>query len=479
MKVSITIGNIVFLIMQFYIFLRKEGSKKKFASLFVFTAFCEIFYNLGYIFKIGGYEVNLPYISIIITFIWGIILLSKRMITFRGKYLILFYLSMMLGLIWRIISPSEIIGINHNVQIDSLATGSSMAKLEVSGYSFIILIRTILCSFSLACFAEVFDNNNFRKVLGKYIPIFKFVIIFAVVEFLSNNFINPNLIRTIVIDIFGRSSGAYVTPSFRGIFYSICLTCWEPSLANYALLFCVLAILWNMNIKNSKKDIIYVVIAILMMVISMSLTGLLIALMVIALMLSRKNVRDKSKKIIFVTIPVIIIIGGYLVLSSSGVQNYITDRLATTWKSIVYMVENPQSLSIFNVFGGASEALRFYSMFNNLYVWTRSPFLGIGIGTVSSNSGWISVLANVGIIGTFLILKIYKNISKRVRLPDYKVAALLIGVIFTFQGGLTDVFCSTYYYMWIILTSEIITNYKIKGKQGVMTKKVSGVKKIE
>lgn len=470
MKVSITIGNIVFLIIQFHIFLRKEGAKKKFVSLFVFTAFCEIFYNLGYIFKIGGYEVNLPYISIIITFIWGIILLSKRMITFRGKYLILFYLSMMLGLIWRMISPSEIIGINHYVQIDSLATGSSMVKLEVSGYSFIILIRTILCSFSLACFAEAFDNNNFRKVLGKYIPIFKFVIIFAVVEFLSNNFIDSNLIRSIVIDIFGRSSGAYVTPSFRGIFYSICLTCWEPSLANYALLFCVLAILWNMNIKNSKKDIIYVVIAILMMVISMSLTGLLIALMVIALMLSRKNVRDKSKKIIFVTIPVIIIIGGYLVLSSSGVLNYITDRLATTWKSIVYMVKNPQSLSIFNAFGGASETLRFFSMFNNLYVWTRSPFLGIGIGTVSSNSGWISVLANVGIIGTFLILKIYKNISKRVRLPDYTVAALLIGVIFTFQGGLTDVFCSTYYYMWIILTSEIITNYKIKGKQGMMTK---------
>ena len=468
MEVSITIGNVVFLILQFYILLRKEGAKKKYVSLFIFSAFCEIFYNLGYLLKFGGYEVNLPYISIIITALWGILLCSKRIISFHGKYLMLFYLSLILGLLWRLISPSEIIGINHYVQIDSLATGSPMVKLEVLGYSYLILIRTILCFFSLACFGENFDQKVFRKVLSKYIPIFRFIIVFAVVEFVSNNFINPNLVRNIVIKLFGMVSGAYITPSFRGMFFSICLICWEPSLANYALFFCVLGLLWNMNAKNDKKAFIYVLIAVLMMIISMSLTGLMFAAMIIAFMLFRKNVRDKSKKIIFMFVPVTIIAGGFLMLSSSGIQNYLIDRLVTTWKSIEYMAENPQSLSIFKVFGGASETVRFYSIFNNLYVWTKSPLFGIGAGTVSSASGWVSALANGGIIGIYLILKFYKWVSKKVGLLDYKVAALLIGTLFTFQGGLTDIFCSTYYFIWVILTAEIISNYKIKEKYEVM-----------
>lgn len=470
-EVSIKVGNIAFLILQFYILLREEDAKKKYVSLFIFTAFCEVFYNLGYLFKIGGYEINLPYISIIITTLWGILLLAKRVISFHKKSvfaLMTFYSFLVLGLLWRLISPSEIIGINHYVQVDSLATGGSMAKLEVSGYSFLILIRTILCSLSIACFGEIFNRKVFRKVLNKYIPIFKSAIVFAAVEFISNNFINPNLVRNIVIALFGRVSGAYTAPSFRGMFYSICLTCWEPSLANYALMFCVLGLLWNINAKNDKTAFFYVAVAVLMMIISMSLTGLLFAAMVITFILFKKNVRDKSKKIIVILIPVTIVTGGFLMLSFAGVQNYLTDRLVRTWKSIVYMTENPQSLSIFNVFGGASETVRFYSMFNNIYVWTKSPLLGNGLGTVSSTSGWISALANVGIIGIYLLLKFNKWISKKVGLLDYKIAAFLIGVLFTLQGGLTDIFCSTYYYLWIIFTSEIISNYKIKRKCEIM-----------
>ena len=462
MEVSITIGNIVFLIIQFYIFLRKEDARKKYVSLFVFTAFCEIFYNLGFLFKVGSYEVNLPYISTIVTFIWGIIISIKRIITIRGKYLIFFYISLIIGILWRLVSPSEVIGINHFVQIDSLATGSSMVRLELTGYSFLIFIRTILCSFSLTFFAAAYEKNDFIKIIRKYVPIFKFVIAFAVVEFISNNLIDPNLIRNIVVDIFGRSSGAYLTPSFRGVFYSICLTCWEPSLANYALFFSSSAIFWNMNYSKRKNEYIFILVAALMMLLSMALTGLVFIMTIIALMLFRKNVRDKVVKIFFIAIPTGLITAGFLLISSSEAKVYIISRLVTTGQSIIYMIENPQSLSIFSVFGGASETLRFFSMFNNLYVWTRSPFIGNGIGTASSCSGWISALANIGIIGIFFLLKIYKGLSNQMGLKDYRLASLLIGAVFTIQGGLVDILCNTYYFIWIVLVAGIISNYRIK-----------------
>ena len=461
MGISVTIGNIVFLIMQFYILFRKEGARKKFLSLFMFTVFCEIFYNLGYLFEIGDYEINLPYISIMITFIWGLLLSAKKIITIRGKYLLLFYIFLILGIVWRLASLSEIIGINHYVSVDSLATGSSMVKLEVSGYSFLVLARTILCSFSLSCFASCFNRDDFARIIRKYLPIFRFMIIFAVIEFFSNNFVDSNLIRTYVIKIFGACSTAYLTPSFRGMLYSICLTCWEPSLANYALFFCSLAILWNMNYSKKKVDKIYILVANLMMLLSMSLTGVIFVIAILALMLFRKNVRDKAVKVMFIAIPTAVIAVTAILISSSGIQDYIVNRLVITVQSIQYMIKNPQSTSIFGVFGGASETIRFYSMFNNLYVWTKSPIIGIGIGTASCCSGWISALANVGIVGIYLLLKIYKSVGKKLSLTDYRSAALLIGALFTIQGGLTDIFCNTFYIVLIIFASGIISNYRV------------------
>jgi len=465
-ELSFNMGNVLFVFIQLYLLLRKEVVKKKFISLFTFAVFCEIFFNLGYLFKLGAYEVNRPYIAQVVAFLWGLLIVYKKIIVFNSRFLLLFYISLIVGILWRLISPSRLIGINHDVPVDSLATGGSMVELKITGYSYIIFIRTILCSFLLVCFSRTFERNVFSRLVSQYVPIFKIVVIFSFFEFISNNFINPNLVRSIVIDIFGLSSGAYTTPSVRGGLYSICLTCWEPSLANFALFFCLLGILWSINVSKNRKDIIYIFISAMMMALSMSLTGLLFIATLLVIMMFRKNVRDKTLKVISILLP-ISIIGIAIVLLSSNTLNYLTSRVSTTFSSIAYMFEYPQQLSIFNVFGGASETVRFYSMFNNLYVWAKTPLFGVGIGAISCTSGWISAIANVGIIGIIIYLMFYKEISKRMKLGNYRIAAVILGIAFTLQGGLVDIFCSTFYYAWIIIISDIISNYKTKEKSTV------------
>lgn len=463
MELSFNAGNALFVFIQLCLLLKKECMQKKFISLFVFAVFSELFFNLGYLFKLGVYEINRPYIALSIAFLWGLLIAYKKKIVFNSRYLLLFYISLIVGIVWRLISPSELIGINHDVLVDSLATGGSMVELKITGYTYVILIRTLLCSFSLVCFSGVFDNKVFSMIFSKYIPVLKVVVIFSLFEFISNNFINPNLVRNIIIDFFGLSAGAYLTPSFRGGLYSICLTCWEPSLANYALFFCILGILWSINVTKKRNEVIYIFISVMMMILSMSLTGLLFIATLMAIMMFRKNVRDKAIKVISILLP-ISIIGIAIVLLSSSTLYYLTSRFTRIFSSLMYMFEYPQQLSVFNVFGGASEIVRFYSMFNNLYVWIRTPFLGVGIGAISCTSGWISAIANIGIIGIIIYLRFYKEISKRLKLDNYRVAAILMGGTFTLQGGFVDIFCSAYYFLWIILMSDIISNYKTKEK---------------
>ena len=77
MSVNISIMAFVFLMFQFLIFAKKKSRYKQFMELFFFTAFTEIFLDLGFIMTIANYEINFSYISIIISTIYGLFFLRK------------------------------------------------------------------------------------------------------------------------------------------------------------------------------------------------------------------------------------------------------------------------------------------------------------------------------------------------------------------------------------------------------------------
>lgn len=460
MNFPITIGTLGYLIFQFYILFRREKAKEKFLSLFIFTSFCEIFLNLGYFFSYGSFEINYAYISIAICTFWGVLLVSRNIVKIKIKYSILFIGVLIVGIIWRCISTNEILGIDHSIDVDELATGTQLVPLKITVYSLIVFVRNVLLIFNLIVFVEVFDDLIFKKIIEKYLPFFRGIILFSVVEFILNNTLNPMLVCNIVRSVLGSGATAVQQPYYRGGLYSILLVCREPSLANYALMFCILTIMWHWTIYKNKKDQILFIIGISMMLLSFSITGILFVMVLSAFLLVRKNIRDKFLKIIALLFGMFFLLFLIRSIMSREVILYFSTRIIRAVHFIKYIIQNPNSGTVFKSFGGASEVVRLYSIFQTFNVWISSPLIGAGIGTASACSGWVSALANVGVLGIYIWLAFFNKLSKKLSLKNYKITAIIFGMAFTIQGGLLDIFCYLYYFIWLILSAEIITNYR-------------------
>lgn len=457
MELSLRPASAFFLIVLGWILLRSEKAKNKYVSLYLFTTFSEIFLNLGYLVKIGSFEVNYSYISLAITAFFGVTIQVKMSKGMRLpiKNALLFFMTVIAGLVIRILSPYEIYGIDHSIAADALFNGVSLRHLSITVYSWITLAKIMLVIYTTALLISIYDDNTFKTGFFKYIPIFRTYIIFAVVEFVCNNLIAPTFIRNLVLIIFGAQKASVKIPYYRVGLYSILLTCNEPSLVAYLLFFSCLGILWYGSEKKLSNQTKWIWIGISMMMLSLTLTGLVFSAILIFIMLQRKKRGLTKSKCVKITLVLVASIVSALAIPD--IISYFNERFLKVVQYIGYLLKNSNSDSVFTTFGGRSEVVRMYSIFSCVTIFFRCPILGAGLGTQTGCSGWLSVLAQVGMLGIFFFSR---EINCWLKIINKKntIAKSVLLLAFTVQGGMTDILASTYYYIWLILISSILNS---------------------
>lgn len=469
MRILLSPAAVLFLLLLLAQLVKKTDSRTKYMSLVIFTASNELFLGIGGLFKIGTYEINYSYIATIVTLLYGVIHFGKRLKSKDVNMLLVFWGIIIAGMIWRMISPGAIYSTDHTMVADDLFNGSkTLIKMEVTLYSWITLFRTLMFSIILMIFKNVYSEFSFNKVISKMIPFCKGYIIFGLVEFVINNIINPVLVRNIIIFLFGAGENSAAIPYYRAHLYTVLLTCREPSLAMYALLFCILMLLWKNNPKKKRINTVLVLIGTGIMVISLTITGLLYTGILILFWLSKHDKRKVQK---FAGIVVVVLLGGiaFVVGTNNGIKEYFLTRLQNALSLIRYVFDNLGSSSVFTAFGAGSEVVRAYSMLNNLGVFIASPLLGCGLGTATCFSGWITVLSNIGLLGVISYIGIQKRVLKKTCSKDYITSAIVFGVAFTLQGGIADILESMFYIIWVILGDRILQSYRTqKMKKGIV-----------
>lgn len=461
MGLSLKIGSIGYILYLIYMLSRKEGYKTKFMSLYIFTAFSEIYLQLGYLFTIGGYEINYSYVAVVLLFIVAIycqIMYKAKMPTWGAPFLIIVFI----GVLIRMISPNKLYGVDHYTSIDNLFTISnpSLPLLKINSYSFISLVKTFLFVYSSVFFASIYQQDKFEKIILKYGTFFKGYTLFSIIELLVNNLINPKLIRNITLFIFGRQKTAAIIPYYRAGLYSTLLTCWEPSLTAYAMFFCLIGISWIHTKQKKKNDKLFMGMALFSMVSSLALTGILMAATYIIILLTKKSNRKKLAKIIPV-IFISILLATSVILLSDSLSEYFVPRFERSFVFIKkILLENPSFNSVTSSYGDVSEIVRLYSMWLCLQLLAKTPLFGTGIGTGTALSGFITLISNVGILGILAYNHIVKKFFYRIGKKDFISAFIILCIPFTLQGGITDIVMSCYYFIWLILIYDILKYYK-------------------
>lgn len=452
---SITIATLIFIFLQLYILIKPKHNK--FLHLFTFTAFTEIFMNLGFLFKLGSLEINYSYISVIITFIYGIIHLPL------SKYkkffpIIPFVIVIILGFLLRSVSSTPIYSTDHTIVADQLFMGGSLVRIRITSYSIIVLFKVMLFLFNLIMLSYFFDKMAFIKIMRNYCTFFKFYIILGIIEFLLNNFVNPTLFRNIILMIFGSSKSIVFIPQFRVGIYTVLLTNKEPSLCMYSLFLCSLGLIWE-NKLFKKHNHLYILISLLLMITSMALTGLLFVISLIIILLYKYLKKISFYRYVQVFLILVIMIAVFIIVIPSGLKNYYFGRFYNAFSFVKRAIKDPYDPYLFSNYGG-SEVFRIYSIINNSYAFSKSPILGVGLGTCTCFSGIVSLLSNLGIVGIICVIHIYKKSFRSMHLKHFKSCTFIIIIMFSLQGGLEDLIASSYIVIWMITMSMIFSPRK-------------------
>lgn len=463
MNLSLKPATLIYIGWILWILMRRENAIKKYLSLYIFAAFTEIFLNLGYLFSVGSFEVNYSYISLGITVLYGTILQSKHKIKFLSKTSLIFICVVCIGMFVRIISPVEIYGIDHYMVADDLFNGVPLVKLTISPYSYITLIKVLMLIYTTSIFSKVYQREKFFLIIKKYIPIFEFYVIFAIVEFTINNIAGPSIIRDIVLAIFGSQKASAALPYYRMGLYSILLTCNEPSLTSYVLLFCIIGLLWG-YIQTGKKGLKNLaLLGVMMMVLSLTLTGIIFSILVIYIYIDK---REKKQKRLnpneLITIGLVLCLFVLIIALVPDLRNYFWERISRVFTYIGFLFSNSTSNRVFTIFGASSEAVRMYSIFQGLTVFLKTPLLGVGLGTENVCSGWVSVLSQIGIIGTYYWIKMMNKWLVGCEQFKCRKAFILLMIAYVVQGGMTDILTSTYYFVLLMLINGVLNGNVIK-----------------
>jgi hypothetical protein len=387
---QVTIAGLIVGVLILALWIRYRSSPRElFQKLFLFSIVTGLILDVGYFAKIGSFEVVFNYGFSIVLLLAAIKVFFAEKPDHRTiKWILLFSAEVIFGFLAAYLSKRVVTGVafDHSWD-DHFIQKVPLDTLTVSVYQFTVMFLRILLFFvNVLAFRESCDRNwivSSAKVLQK---VSSAVILLWIVEFVCENSISPTLFRSWIIKIFGSSISTFAAPrQFLGVYVPL-LTLREPS--NLSFVYFVLALnsLFYFQRTGKKTGIFMFACLVLFLITGASLSSAiyLVCLALAILALSKKP-------------SLVLVIYLLLLIPSIFAMEYLFgDRLARIFASISSFGGDLRNLP------ATSEIIRLYSIYNNLVIFLRYPLFGCGLGMAYSFSGFVTSLANIGILGVFL-----------------------------------------------------------------------------
>lgn len=288
---------LILLMAAFCYFSGKDYQERKW-NLFILTITLSTFINVGTAFTvyiIFTYSMVLQIMYLCVTIIHE---KTKKLTVNRRVFysFLLFIGSVAIGFVLLIIGTHDYLNIiPFSTAMDEVFMKTSSASKPIFGYSnisaFVILL--IFCFFVFFSREFFTEDRWLYKTRMCFIGIFRVYFVCIVGEFILNNLVSPNLVRNIVMMLFGHSERGYDFSQQRNGFYSVNSLFSEPSYIIVSMFYYMLMLRKK---QKSNSDILWNMVGVVALLLSGASTGLLlIPFAVVATIWSGKKPRLQMK----------------------------------------------------------------------------------------------------------------------------------------------------------------------------------------
>ena len=395
--------------------------------------------NVGYAIKLGEIKIAYNTVLSLVLMLISLVLIIRRKFNQRILFTgVLFWVVIGVGLIMFSLLPYKGGMIQNIVDWDGYIRGdvdlTNSPQLPPRLFNFLLSAFRFPIILSVA--AYVFTGEDIRKIVYKLHRLNPVVIIYGIFEIFANKILHTEITTTIVNVFFGNEGLVFNTDRLNGFTK-------EPS--QYAVvlfILCMLTIIYFRFGFFKSKYLFWINIISLfcLMVLSRSLASYyLLAISLLCILIS-SNMSNKA----------IIIVSSFLggfVLLLIGMPEYVVERLRRV-------------LMVFDaIIGGytyqsyaTSEGARLVSIYQMIKCLISRPVCGVGLGVTDAHSTFFALLANIGVVGSFLYYKIWYGFAKVKTTENKKFFWTIIASTFL-VGGLG--YFSEVYLPFIILCYTI------------------------
>ncbi len=383
-----SIGGIVFLLfIALLIILNRDSVEKEFQGLFLFSIVSNLLLDVGYVAKIGSFEVLFNYVASVFCFFFAFLVLLKnkgnKVLYIWGLF---FFAVVLIGAGTTILSSRHFQTVGFQDSWDLYFANNQMPGfLGFNSSQFIVMAgRIFLFFFNLAAFQCCCSRKWILKSSKVFFMVGWIVLALCFVEFFLDNSLSPSIIRNIIYSLFGKSEATYDTPRKTLGLYMPLLTSREPSKIASVYFLLALNSLFTFKRNYYKKASVFLFVffsAMLGLTSAMSSILYLIALIGSLVLMSENRIKT-GIILLFMAIPCALV-----AFKQFG------SRIDVLFNNFASFPNGIGSLPV------NSETVRFYSIYNNLLLFLKNPLFGIGLGIGYSYSGLVTALCNIGILG--------------------------------------------------------------------------------
>lgn len=386
-----------------------------FVFLLALLVILELFVNVGYMVKIGNYELLYDEFVLVLLLIVSIYAILKRAYRIRIKISLIF-------LLMTLIYTEILLAINPISEV--IYRNGEYILPEISIYSILVFSKVVIMLIISVAALQIIDKAALEDINRRILKYVRFIYAICGIEWIMKNIFHSQTYHSVVNLIFGKGSNTVDILLERGGLYSLQGLLREPAHLSFGLfMFLLILIFSNLDTKIKNR---YFFIGIVYLILGGSLSGIGYA---VALILSYiLHSRKKVKPIIFLfglgIIFIFIIPNDSITYYSSRIINSLK-ILGDSGEAIMYTSEHVRLFSI-------TETLK--------TVFFRRPVFGAGLGIPYAYSTNVMILSSIGVIGFIAWFWYYFiSIGKVLKDKNMPIIILMFAVL-TFIGSIKMIY---------------------------------------
>ena len=428
-----------------------------FEKLFFISMVTTFYVKMGYFATISNKVITYTSLVTYVTGLLALFILSKKKKPFSLKSILVFYVLLISAFCGFFMPYNKTIITNFDHYLADMSNYIQYNDYfgRIDGIQLGYYLTTFFTVVILQCAHKILPEDMWHRMMNKNLIVSKIFITIAGADCFFVNVFKSNIITDLTILIFGNYGAQHNGIYMRGALAAFQGATQEASMLNFVLFYTLIFWLIEYQREKNRRCIPWIITINVLLLLNPSLSAssyLVIEIVIVCLGLlkgKKDNVRLIKLSLIFSCVFATCMFAYISLLNYSG-SNYILTRLSDAFNLINGLV----NMDV-NTLGYSSNSIRLFGISYTLGIFADRPILGVGLGNVFCDSGVVSLIASIGIIGTTVwIIYLLQWAEGRKEFRLYSI------IFFCAIYILPNIFANSVESMFLIMMPFLMLTYK-------------------